>query len=209
LQSFYDDNSALNDYLIRSGKSDKLPLVAPLADVTLRYVRQPAEGNYGTAVPVALAADYINAGESAVVLMGDDFIWNKDGSSEIARLIKATPHGGCSLLAAQVKPSETANYGVIEMNSEGDYVRIVEKPATGSAPSNLINISKYILTKEVIDSCSSLAASPRGEYELPDAVNQFVDQGGHVKVVPAIGQYLDGGSVESWLHANQVVIAGE
>lgn len=207
LQSYYGDNSTLNDYLIRNGKSDKLPLVAPLQGVDFRYAKQPAEGKYGTAVPVALAADYIDEGESAVVLMGDDFIWNNDGSSEVARLIAAVPHGSCGLLAAQVEPTETANYGVIEMNDEGNYRRIVEKPAPGSAPSNLINISKYILTKEVIDSCAHLPASPRGEYELPDAVNQFVARGGQVKVVPATGQYLDGGSAESWLHANQVVIA--
>jgi UTP--glucose-1-phosphate uridylyltransferase len=207
LESYYGNNVSLNEYLIRNNKEDKLPLVAPLTGATLRYVRQPSEGNYGTAVPVALAAKYINEGESAVVLMGDDFIWNKNDSSEVARLIKATPSGNCGLLGARVEPSETAKYGVIEMNNAGDYRRIVEKPAAGSAPSNLINISKYILTKEVIDSCANLPASPRGEYELPDAVNQFVAEGGQVKVVPAEGQYLDGGSVESWLYANQVVIA--
>lgn len=206
LQSYYGDNVALNEYLLRNNKEDKLPLVAPLKGVTLRYVTQPAEGKYGTAVPVALAADYIAPGESAVILMGDDFMWNTDESSEVARLIKATPDGSCSLLAATVDPIETSKYGVIEMDDKNNYVRIVEKPTQDEAPSNLINISKYVLTKEVIDSCRDLAASPRGEYELPDAVNNFITDGGQVKVVPAQGRYLDGGSDESWLYANQVVL---
>src|SRR5690606_14322531 len=57
LQSYYGDNLALNDYLTRGGKTDKLPLVAPPQGVTLRYVTQPSGSKYGTAVPVALAAD--------------------------------------------------------------------------------------------------------------------------------------------------------
>lgn len=206
LQSYYGDNAALNDYLVRNNKQDKLPLVAPLPGVTFRYVTQPAIGHYGTAVPVALAADHIAEGESAVILMGDDFIWNTDGSSEVARLIESTPAGSCSLLAATVEPSETSKYGVIQMDDNNNYVKIVEKPAQGEAPSNLINISKYVLTKEVIDSCKDLEVSPRGEYELPDAVNNFITDGGQVKVVPAQGQYLDGGSDTSWLHANRVVL---
>lgn len=209
LQDYYGDNRALVTYLNEHGKQDKIPLITPPAAVTFRYVTQPAGGRYGTAVPVALAAPFINDNESAVVLMGDDFLWNPDGSSEVARLLAATPHGSCSLLAAQVAPADTPNYGVIETDDQGHYVRIVEKPAPGTAPSNFINISKYILTKEVIDTCASLAPSPRGEYELPDAVNQFITGGGTVKVVPAVGQYLDGGSTDGWLHANRVVLGDE
>lgn len=206
LQEFYQTNEALNDYLVRSNKADRLPLVAPLEGVALRFVVQPADGKYGTAVPVALAAQYVQPGESVVVLMGDDFIWNQDGSSEVARLIAATPEGSASLLAAQVDASEVSKYGVIAMDDAGNYKEIVEKPSTDEAPSNLINISKYVLTKDMVDACAQLAVSPRGEYELPDVVNNYIAQGGQVKVVSAQGQYLDGGSAESWLYANQVVL---
>lgn len=205
IRDYYRENPALNDYLKRQGKEDKLPLVAAPDGVTLRFVAQPSEGKYGTAVPVALAAEFIAENEAAVVLMGDDFIYNRDGSSEVARLIADVNDSECALLAAQVAPEDTSKYGVIESDEQGNYVRIVEKPAPEDAPSNLINISKYVLTKEVIDACKDLPTSLRGEYELPDAVNAFVTGGGKVKVVPAQGEYLDGGSVEGWLHANNVV----
>ncbi len=204
LQNYYRSNITLNDYLRRKGKMDLLDMVAPIT-ATLHFVTQPSYGKYGTAVPVALAADYLQDGESAVVLMGDDFIYNADGSSEVARLIKATPEGSCSLLAASVDPSEVSRYGVIAMNQQGDYQQIIEKPQPDVAPSNLINISKYILTKQVIAMCRTLEPSPRGEYELPDAINRYVGDGGIVKVVPAVGEYLDGGTLAGWLHANQVV----
>lgn len=206
LEDYYRSNIHLNDYLRRNGKADMLPLVRPI-DATIHFVTQPSHGNYGTAVPVALAAEYIEPGESAVVLMGDDFIYNADGSSEVARLIAATPEGLCGLLAATVPDEEVSRYGVIAMNEAGYYQEIIEKPSAADAPSNLINISKYILTKEVIDACRDAVPSPRGEYELTAVINEFVAKGGAMKVTPAIGQYLDGGSLEGWLHANMVVCA--
>lgn len=204
LEDYYRSNIHLNDYLRRNGKEDMLPLVAPVK-AKLHFITQPSYGKYGTAVPVGLAADYINEGESAVVLMGDDFIYNADGSSEVARLIQATPEGECSLLGAKVDPNDVSRYGVIATDEQGNYKEIVEKPSVDEAPSNLINISKYILNKTVIDACVGIEKSARGEYELPDAINEYVSDGGQVKVVPAVGQYLDGGTLDGWLHANNVV----
>lgn len=206
LQEYYRSNIPLNDYLRRNGKSDALPLVAPLAGVTFHYITQPSYGKYGTAVPVALAAPYMNEGESVVVLMGDDFVWNSDGSSEVARLLEATPDGECGLLAARIPQQDVGKYGVIESDEEGNYRRIVDQPQPDEAPSDLINISKYVLTKAVIDRAANLPPAHNGEYQLPDAINEYVAGGGTVKVVPAQGEYLDGGSVEGWLHANNVVV---
>lgn len=204
LEQYYRDNDNLNDYLRRSGKEHLLPLVAPI-QAKLHFVTQPSHGNHGTAAAVALAADYVGEGESAVVLMGDDFIYNADGSSEVARLIAATPEGECSLLAVEVAPSEVSRYGVIALDERSNYQKIVEKPSPEDAPSSLINISKYVLNRDVISRCTTVAVSPRGEYELPDAINAYVADGGQVRVVPAVGEYLDCGSSSGWLHANNVV----
>ena len=204
LEAYYRSNIHLNDYLRRNGREALLPLVAPIR-AKMHFVTQPSYGKYGTAVPVALAADFIDAGESVVVLMGDDFIYNKDGSSEVARLIAATPEGQCGLMAKRVGADEISKYGVIRMDEQGNYQEIVEKPALEDAPSDMASIGKYVMTKEVIEMCADVEKSPRGEYELPDAINVLVAKGGVVKVVPAVGQHLDGGTPESWLHANNVV----
>ncbi len=206
LEDYYRSNIKLNDYLRQNGKIDKLPMVAPLDGVKLHFITQPSYGKYGTAVPIALCADYVDQGESVVVLMGDDFIWNADGSSEVTRLLESTPEGACGLLAAEVPLEMVGKYGVIESDHEGNYVSIIDQPKPGEAPSNLINISKYLLTKDVIDRAAGLPVAHNGEYQLPDAINAYVNDGGKVKVVPAQGEYLDGGSVEGWLHANNVVL---
>lgn len=206
LEDYYRSNIKLNDYLRRNGKEDKLPMVAPLEGVKLHFVTQPSWGKYGTAIPVVLAADYVDERESVVVLMGDDFIWNEDGSSEVKRLIEATPEGECGLLAAQVELKKGGTLGLIVKDENEYYKEIVDQPLVeDNPPSNLANISKYLLTKEVLDLAANLSPAHNGEYQLPDAVNIYVAQGGKVKVVPAQGQYLDGGNVEGWLHANNVV----
>ena len=204
LEAYYRSNLHLNDYLRRNGKEDLLPLVRPI-NARMHFITQPSYGKYGTAIPVSLATDYLSEGESAVVLMGDDFIYNRDGSSEIERLIQATPEGQCSLMAKRVGADDISKYGIIRMDDDGNYQEIVEKPSPEEAPSDMASIGKYVMTKQAIEICSEVEKSPRGEYELPDAINILVSRGGSVKVVPVVGEHLDGGTPESWLHANNVV----
>lgn len=206
IQAYYSENAALNAYLEAKGKAEALDLVAPPQNVTFHYITQPAGGKYGTAVPVALAAAHIPAGESAVVLMGDDFLYNKDGHNDVARLIEMTPDGGVAMLGVNVEPEAVTRYGVLELDETGNYRRIVEKPSVDEAPSTLINVSKYVLNSDLIQAADAVAMDEAsGEYFLPDVINEYVAAGGEVKVVPAVGEFLDGGSLDGWLHANAVV----
>lgn len=207
LEAYYRSNIHLNDYLRRNNKEYLLSSVAPIK-AKMHFITQPSYGKYGTAVPVGLAADYLEEDESVVVLMGDDFVYNEDGSSEVARLIEATPQGQCGLMAKRVEADEISQYGVIRVDEDGNYQEIVEKPAPEDAPSDMASIGKYILTKEVIRLCNDVERSPRGEYELPDAINMHVEGGGLVKVVPIVGEHLDGGTPDGWLYANNVVMKG-
>ena len=116
--------------------------------------------------------------------------------------------GGAAMLGVSVPYESVSRYGVLQLDDDGHYQRIVEKPSIDEAPSNLINISKYVLPKELVEAAVNVAANPiRGEYEITDVSNNYVADGGQVKVVEARGQYLDGGSVEGLVHANNVVLA--
>lgn len=205
LQAYYSRNEALESYLESKNKQPELQAIQPPEQVTFHYIIQHASDNYGTAVSVALASQYVEENESVAVLMGDDFVYNPDGTSEMARLIQATPEGSCGLLAVSVPRDDVSRYGVIELDDQQNYVRIVEKPQPDQAPSDLINISKYILTKDVFERAAQVAPAPNGEYQATDAINSYVANGGIVKVVPAQGEYLDGGNLEGWLHANRRV----
>lgn len=208
LENYYRSNINLNDYLRRNGKDDLLPLVAPLTGVKLHFVVQPSYGKYGTAIPVALVAEQLKDDESVVVLMGDDFVYNPDGVSETARLIEAAGDKS-AMLGVRVPAGAVSRYGVIEMDANNHFVRIVEKPDVADAPSDLINVSKYVLDAQALTAIRSYAQTTRDtEYYITDPLNDYVQRGGAIAVVPAEGTYLDGGSVEGWLHANNVVLAG-
>ncbi len=207
VQSYYGRNHELEAYLQRQGKEDKLPLVGPIEGVNFHYIVQPSDGKYGTAVPVGLVNEYIADDELVAVIMGDDFLYSPDGTNDIARLIEAAGETG-SMIGVTVPREDVSKYGVLELDEARNYKRIVEKPDIDEAPSNLINVSKYVLPKEAIEAAVTIAPNPaRGEYELPDVINQYVSQGGVMKVIEAKGEFLDTGSVESWLRANNIVIS--
>lgn len=210
VQDYYGHNRELEDYLVSNGKQDRIRDVTPPSGVTFHYIIQDTSkgGKYGTAIPVALVAPWVEDGESVVVLMGDDFIYNSDGSSEVSRLIDATEQGGSSMLGVEVPKEDVSKYGVIEADSNNNFVRIVEKPAAEEAPSNLINVSKYLISKKLLDEIVKFSEQDiEGEYYITDPINSYVSSGNSMAVVPAKGQYLDGGSVEGWLHANNTVLS--
>ena len=89
VKAFYQDNVALNQYLIDRGKDDRLQLAKTLPDnVKIHYISQDPSGKYGTAVPIAMVTEEYNLNEPVLVFMGDDFIWNPGGESSSETLLK-------------------------------------------------------------------------------------------------------------------------
>lgn len=208
IRNYYRSNIDLNDYLKRNGKSDLLDLVRPIK-ANLHFVVQPSYGKYGTAVPVALASTYLESGESAIVVSGDDFIYNKDNSSEISRLISGTPEGENGIIGVKVKPGDTdvQRYGFIETNDQSNLVRLVEHPEV--EPEVFIkNVSKYLFNYEMVQAINDYVKTDKvaGEYGIFDPFESVLSRGSIIRMVTAQGRYLDGGTVQGWLRANQVVI---
>lgn len=208
VQNYYRSNIQLKDYLVRKGREDKLPLIAPLENVSIHFITQPSNDQYGTSVPVGLANHYIEEGESALVVMGDQFFLRDDGGSNAADLIALAEEHSVSagLLGVAVPEEDVSKYGIIEKDETNAFVRIVEKPSREEAPSNLNNASYYLFDKDIFSLAESLPVNEaRGEYEVTDAINAYVAQGKTIVVGEAKGQYLDAGNVDGWLHANNVV----
>lgn len=211
VREYYRDNLALNQYLIERGKEDRLALAKTLPDdVTIHYTIQDPSGKYGTAVPIAMVVEEYKIDEPVFVFFGDDFIWNPDGESAAESLLKARQNDDESaILGVEVPREEVVKYGEITMR-DGMLKKIVEKPALEDVESNLVHVSKFIMSpslmKEVVD---YVHANDFGtgdqEYMATDPLETFVEKGGVVRIAPTTGEYLDGGSVDGWVHANNVV----
>ncbi|MBR5046069.1 NTP transferase domain-containing protein [Candidatus Saccharibacteria bacterium] len=210
VRAFYQDNLALNRYLVDRGKEDKLEKAKTLPeDVHIHYVAQDPSAKYGTAVPIALAVTEFGINEPVLVFMGDDFIWNPKGESAAEALIKASSKGECAILGVEIDKKDVEKYGVLSV-SDGKLTGVVEKPTPEEAPSNLINVSKYVMTpdllKKIVKYVEENDFGPtEQEYMVTDPIDDYIKNGGVMKVAKTTGEYLDGGSVEGWLHANNVV----
>lgn len=206
IQSYYRSNIPLNDYLKRAGKEDKLPLIAPLSGVNIHFITQPSTGAYGTSVPVGLCSEYIDDDESAIVIMGDQFFWRQDGGSNAADLIDLVHKSGVTSGLFGVPMPQDNIDSSIEVDDHHHFVSVIEKPAPGEAPTNLQNASFYLLPKAVFELARTLPANPRrGECELTDALNGYVADGGKIAVGAVKGEYMECGSVDGWLRANNTV----
>ena len=211
VREFYRDNLALNQYLIDRGKEDRLKLAKTLPDdVTIHYTVQDPAGKYGTAVPIAMVVEEFKIDEPVLVFMGDDFIWNPDGESASEALLNSVQSDSESaILGVEIPLENVAKYGVLSAK-DGKLVGVVEKPAPDEAPSNLINVSKYIMSPELLQKIVKYVADNDfgpldQEYMVTDPIDDYISQGGIMRIATTKGEYLDGGSVEGWLHANNVV----
>lgn len=211
VKAFYQNNAALDQYLIDRGKEDRLQLARTLPEnVKIHYIQQDPSGKYGTAVPIAMAVEEYNLNEPVLVFMGDDFVWNPDGVSAANSLLNAVQvEDESAILGAEIPREKVEKYGVFSVEN-GMLTGVIEKPSVEEAPSNLINISKYIMSpallKEIVEYVKTHDFGPKDqEYVVTDPIDSHIKKGGVMRVVQAEGEYLDGGSVEGWLHANNVV----
>jgi bifunctional UDP-N-acetylglucosamine pyrophosphorylase/glucosamine-1-phosphate N-acetyltransferase len=143
-------------------------------------VRQTEPRGTGDAL---MSCKGVITGEKVMVLNGDDLI----GRSDLARLA-AVPMG---ILTRSV--DEPDAYGIVFRNADGTLERIREKPKGLPAPQ-LANIGGYVFPRRVFD--LTLPLSPRGEYEITDAVSQLAATGPFHVV--AADYWLPIGTVEQW-----------
>ena len=114
----------------------------------------------GTGHALLQAEKLIGKDERFVVMMGDN-LYPGEAMRECASY-------GISMLGQKVpNPLE---FGIIETDA-GFLTKITEKPE--DATSNLANTGFYVLNDRIFGALKSLKVSPRGEYELTDAVNEL------------------------------------
>ncbi len=215
VREFYKDNIALNEYLKERGKNDRLKLAKTLPEkVTIHFITQDPSKEYGTAVPIAMAVEEFNLNEPVFVFMGDDFVWNPDGDSAGKIMLENFEKNRDSvILGVETERENLEKYGVLS-EKNGILTDIVEKPKPQNAPSSLINVSKYIMTPalltKIVEYVKTNNFGPSDqEYLVTDPIAEFIKSGERIRVAKAAGVYLDGGSVEGWLHANEVVLNGQ
>ena len=210
VRAFYEDNVALNQYLLERGKTDRLALAKTLPEhVNIHFIPQDASSKYGTAVPVALAVEEYNINEPVFVFTGDDFIWNPGGESSAESLLKAVNSPSESALLGITSPKEALLNGGALTIENGIVKKIVEKPSEDQV-TGIASVSKYIISpdllQEIVEYVHAHDFGPTDqEYLITDPFVTYIEKGGIFRVAQTDGEYLDGGTLKGWVHANNVV----
>ena len=174
LVDYFDQAFELEATLREKGKS--LDVLAPsnagFGEVV--SVRQQQPLGLGHAV---WCARHIVGNEPFAVLLPDELMYGTPGC--LAQMIDAYDRVGGNIVAAlEVPDEETHKYGVIDPGaSDGRLTEIrgmVEKPARGTAPSNLMLPGRYILQPEVMQELDAQEAGAGGEIQLTDAMAKLI-----------------------------------
>ncbi|MDN5695873.1 MAG: UTP--glucose-1-phosphate uridylyltransferase, partial [Staphylococcus equorum] len=157
IENYFDHNFELEAMLENKNKLDLLEEVKKVipANVSLVSVRQSRPLGLGHAV---LCAKHIIGNEPFVVLLPDVLVKDKNSTeNDLARMIHRFNTSKASQIMVEAVPDHLVDqYGIVDVASspvEGESIMmkgIVEKPAVGSAPSNLSVVGRYVLPAKIM-----------------------------------------------------------
>jgi glucose-1-phosphate thymidylyltransferase len=163
----------------------------------LSYQIQEDPGG-GIAQGIALAEDFA-AREKILVILGDN-IFAHDLSSAVQDFEKQTR--GAKVFAKHM-PTESKQYGVIQLDKHGKVISIEEKPE--HPKSDLAQTGIYMYDTQVYQFIRNQKPSARNEMEVTDLNNEYVKQGTMTCEVMD-GWWIDAGtSYDELLRANNLV----
>jgi glucose-1-phosphate thymidylyltransferase len=159
----------------------------------LNYAYQEGEGGIADALGLA---EYFASGEPICVVLGDNIIENN--ICDAVEKYKKQQHGA-KILLKQVPDAQ--RFGVAEIH-EDRVVGIEEKPAVPK--SNYAVIGIYFYDATVFKKIRRLKPSGRGELEITDVNNFYVEEAAMTFEILE-GWWTDAGTFDSLLHANNLV----
>jgi glucose-1-phosphate thymidylyltransferase len=193
--------AGIRDILIITTPEDAAAFHRLLGDgsgfgINITYAEQP-EPN-GLAQAFVIGAEHIG-GDSVALVLGDNIFYGPGLGTSLSRFQKVS--GGAIFAYWVANPSA---YGVVEFAADGTALSIEEKPATPK--SNYAVPGLYFYDNDVVDIARSLKPSARGEYEITEVNQIYLNQGRlSVEVLARGTAWLDTGTFDSLLDAGDYV----
>lgn len=206
IQHYYGCDGELRALLATRGWDEKAAALDETAAVPeLVFLEQSLELDYGTAVPVMLARDFIGS-DSFYFVSSDDLLADAPGESTLAGLAELAS-GGYGLVGQPTAAHDISRYGLLDTEDvDGTLMLRGIGEKTGEVPGSgpaLINISRYVFPAEFCDVLATVGADPVSkELRLTDGLAAVVDSTSDaVRVHPSRGAYFDLGRVEGLVAA--------
>ena len=168
--------------------------------ISIHYKAQPQPK--GLAEAFLLGEEFIGE-DSVCLILGDNIFYGLDFSTQLDSVMDRT-HKGILATIFGYTVLDPQRYGVIEFDKQGKALSIEEKPT--HPKSNQAVVGLYFYPNSVIEIAKLITPSSRGELEISDVNQHFLEQG-LLKVQP-LGRgfaWLDTGTHESLLEASQFI----
>lgn len=200
LEDHFDRSMELEHSLEQSGKLKMLHDIRKISSMAnFIYVRQ--KGPYGNGTPILSAANLLND-EPFVFAWGDDLVLSKESFTK--QLIKNYEAHSSPVIGVQKVDREHVNrYGIVKLK-EGtrEMEHVVEKPSVESAPSQLAQFGRMILTPEIVRILQKTKLGKGGELWVTDAISEYIKRGGKFMVEEVRdGKWLTTGDPLNYLKA--------
>lgn len=173
IEDHFDNAFELESRLLEDGKLELLKEVQRSSKVDIHYIRQKEPKGLGHAV---WCARRFIGDEPFGVLLGDDIVTGEKPC--LGQLIGQYEETQNSVIGVQKVPEEvTHRYGIIEPDFQQDRLyrvnNFVEKPAPGTAPSNLAIMGRYVFTPKIFKYLDLQEKGVGGEIQLTDAIQKL------------------------------------
>lgn len=182
-------NWGLNEFIIITNPSfDKLirdVIDSYFPDKNINFTIQHEQK--GISHALMCAKEYIYSGDTVFFVLGDNFFENNPAAS--INMEELSKNKGSHIFSHKVENPE--EFGVAEFDSNNNVISIEEKPENPKSNQAVVGI--YIYDDTVMDKIATLKPSNRGEYEVTDLNNLYI-QDGKCKNVTIDGWWIDAGT---------------
>jgi len=166
------------------------------AGAALHYAVEPEP--LDTAGAIRFAADMRGIDDTFVVANGDVLT-----DLDIGQLVGFHRERGAEATLHLIGVDDPSAFGVVALDSNGRVDRFVEKPAPGTAPSNLINAGTYVLERAAVDRIATGTKVSIERVTFPAIVAD-----GGVYAMATKDYWIDTGRPDLYLQANLDMVAG-
>ncbi|MDA4884453.1 UTP--glucose-1-phosphate uridylyltransferase GalU [Acinetobacter baumannii] len=206
IENYFDRNFELETILEEKKKFDLLAEISQIipAYVSVVSIRQPQPLGLGHAV---LCAKSVVGQDDFAVLLPDVLVKDNSSQNDLARMISRYNKNRAAQIMVESVPDHLVDqYGIVDVAKSpniGESVAvqgIVEKPAVGTAPSNLSVVGRYILPAKIMQLLEKTPKGAGNEIQLTDAI-ALLQQIETVEAYRMQGQTFDCGSKLGYLKA--------
>ena len=165
-------------------------------NIDIEYLMQTVQD--GTGRVVNLARSF--AGDSPFILSYGDILIRPQNYKCVANLPNF-----CEAIITVTRGEDVSKGGAVFVNEQMELVDLREKPKPGEPTSPWYNAGLYAFRPSIFDFIAKLEPSPRGEYELTDAVRDLAHSGKKVQAVEISGEWADVRDPETLAKLNQTL----